>query len=62
MLFGIIQGGFYKDLRLKSARELIDMGLMDTPSGLSVGEPKSISVEMIDAGKLTCFLKTNRNI
>jgi queuine/archaeosine tRNA-ribosyltransferase len=26
------QGGFYKDLRLKSARELIDMALMDTPS------------------------------
>ncbi len=50
MLFGIIQGGFYKDLRLKSARELIDMGFDGYAlGGLSVGEPKSIMWEMIDA-------------
>jgi len=49
MLFGIIQGGFYKDLRLKSARELIDMGFDGYAlGGLSVGEPKSIMWEMVD--------------
>lgn len=49
MLFGIIQGGFYKDLRLKSTRELIDMGFDGYAlGGLSVGEPKSIMWEMID--------------
>lgn len=40
-LFGIIQGGFYKDLREKSAKDLIEL---DFPGyaigGISVGEPK----------------------
>ena len=40
-LFGIIQGGFYKDLREKSAR---DLAKLDLPGyaigGISVGEPK----------------------
>ena len=40
-LFGIIQGGFYEDLRAKSAKDLIDL---DFPGyaigGISVGEPK----------------------
>ncbi len=40
-LFGIIQGGFYEDLRKKSAQDLIEM---DFPGyaigGISVGEPK----------------------
>ena len=40
-LFGIIQGGFYKDLRKKSAEDLIKL---DFPGyaigGISVGEPK----------------------
>ena len=40
-LFGIIQGGFYKDLRKKSAEDLIEL---DFPGyaigGISVGEPK----------------------
>ena len=50
MLFGIVQGGFYKDLRLKSAKELIDMDFNGYAlGGLSVGEPKSIMWEMIDA-------------
>ncbi len=40
----------YRDLRLKSARELIDMGFDGYAlGGLSVGEPKSIMWEMIDA-------------
>lgn len=49
MLFGIVQGGFYKDLRLKSAQELIDIDFNGYAlGGLSVGEPKSIMWEMID--------------
>ncbi len=40
-LFGIIQGGFYEDLRKKSAEDLIEL---DFPGyaigGISVGEPK----------------------
>ncbi|HHW70575.1 MAG TPA: tRNA guanosine(34) transglycosylase Tgt [Clostridiales bacterium] len=48
-LFGIVQGGMYKELREISARELIDM---DFPGygigGLSVGEPKSIMYEILD--------------
>ena len=40
-LFGIIQGGFYKDLREQSAKDLIEL---DFPGyaigGISVGEPK----------------------
>ena len=40
-LFGIIQGGFYKDLRLKSAHELLEMDFDGYAiGGLSVGEPK----------------------
>ena len=41
-LFGIIQGGEYKDLREQSAKELV---ALDFPGyaigGLSVGEPKT---------------------
>jgi queuine tRNA-ribosyltransferase len=49
MLFGIVQGGFYGDLRLKSAGELINMDFDGYAlGGLSVGEPKSIMWEMID--------------
>ncbi len=48
-LFGIIQGGEFKDLRLKSAAELL---AMDFPGyavgGLSVGEPKEIMYKVLD--------------
>jgi len=47
-LFGIIQGGFYKDLREKSAQDLIEM---DFPGyaigGISVGEPKDIFLDIL---------------
>ena len=47
-LFGIIQGGFYKDLRESSAKQLIDL---DFPGyaigGISVGEPKDKFLEML---------------
>jgi len=49
-LFGIVQGGMYPDLRAISARDLISM---DFPGygigGLSVGESKSLSYEILDA-------------
>lgn len=48
-LFGIVQGAFFKDLRIESAKTLADM---DFPGygigGLSVGEPKPIMYEMLD--------------
>lgn len=49
MLFGIVQGGFYPELRMKSAHELIEMDFDGYAlGGMSVGEPKSIMWEMVD--------------
>ena len=49
-VFGIVQGAFYEDLRIESAKALADM---DFPGygigGLSVGEPKPIMYGMLDA-------------
>ena len=46
-LFGIMQGGMYKDLREKSAKAIIDLDLPGYAiGGLSVGEPKEIYMEM----------------
>jgi len=48
-LFGIVQGGVYEDLRLRSAREIVDI---DFPGyaigGLSVGEPKEVMYGTIE--------------
>ncbi len=50
LLFGIVQGGFYKDLRLQSARELVDMDFDGYAlGGMSVGEPKNIMWDMVDS-------------
>lgn len=47
-LFGIIQGGFYKDLRKKSLEDLIEL---DFPGyaigGISVGEPKEEFLDIL---------------
>ena len=47
-IFGIIQGGFYEDLRKKSAEDLI---ALDFPGyaigGISVGEPKKEYIKML---------------
>lgn len=47
-LFGIVQGGMYKDLREKSAK---DMAALDLPGyaigGISVGEPKDIFLDIL---------------
>jgi len=48
-LFGIIQGGFYKDLREQSAKELVEMNFQGyAVGGLSVGEPKEIMCEILE--------------
>ena len=49
LLFGIIQGSVYKDLRLNSAHDIVGMDFDGYAiGGLSVGEPKSIMWEMVD--------------
>jgi queuine tRNA-ribosyltransferase len=49
-LFGIVQGGTYPDLREICAQRLVEM---DFPGyaigGLAVGEPKALTIEMVDA-------------
>lgn len=48
-LFGIVQGGMYKDLRIESAKQIVDL---DFPGyaigGLSVGEEADVMYEMLD--------------
>ncbi|MHB8171571.1 MAG: tRNA guanosine(34) transglycosylase Tgt [Thermincolia bacterium] len=48
-LFGIVQGGAFRDLREQSAREIVEL---DFPGyaigGLSVGEPKPVMYEVLD--------------
>ena len=50
IIFGIIQGGMYKDLREQSAKEIIDI---DFPGyaigGLSVGEPADLMIDVLEA-------------
>ena len=47
-LFGIIQGGFYEDLRKKSAEDLIKLDLPGYAiGGISVGEPKEEFLKML---------------
>lgn len=48
LLFGIVQGGFYKDLRAQSAEEICGMDFDGLAiGGLSVGEPKSQMYDML---------------
>ncbi|HTX77307.1 MAG TPA: tRNA guanosine(34) transglycosylase Tgt [Terracidiphilus sp.] len=47
-LFGIVQGGMYCDLRRQSAEQLIEMDFDGYAiGGLSVGEPRDLTLEMI---------------
>ena len=58
-LFGIIQGGFYKDLREKSAKDLIELDLPGYAiGGISVGEPKE---EFLDILRFTTPLMPSGN-
>jgi queuine tRNA-ribosyltransferase len=49
-LFGIVQGGMFPDLRRQSAQRTVEL---DFPGyaigGLSVGEPRAMTYEMVDA-------------
>ena len=58
-VFGIVQGAFYADLRIESAKTLADM---DFPGygigGLSVGEPKPVMYEMLE--KIEPFMPKNK--
>ncbi len=58
-LFGIIQGNMYKDLRIESAKTTVGM---DFPGyaigGLSVGEPKPVMYDMIEA--IEPFIPTDK--
>ena len=48
-LFGIVQGGMFKDLRAISAQSLMDIGFDGyAVGGLSVGEPKDLMFEMAE--------------
>ncbi len=49
-LFGIVQGGMYPDLRKQSAEAIAGMDFIGNAiGGLSVGEPKPMMYEMLDA-------------
>ena len=59
-LFGIIQGGFFEDLRTQSAKDLIELDLPGYAiGGISVGEPKEEFLKMLK--HLLC-LKINLDI
>ena len=48
-LFGIIQGGMYKDLRERSAASLVELGFDGyAVGGLSVGEPVEMMMEVLE--------------
>ena len=62
-LFGIIQGATYSDLRKKSAQATVDLDFNGYAiGGLCLGEPSSVTYEMIDAvrdfipKKSVCYL------
>lgn len=49
-LFGIVQGAFFEDLRIQSAKALRDMDFFGCGiGGLSVGEPKPVMYGMLEA-------------
>jgi len=48
-LFGIVQGGMFKDLRRKSAIDITSLGFKGYAiGGLSVGEPKELMYEILE--------------
>ena len=58
-MFGIVQGGMYKDLRERSAKELVDMDFEGySIGGLSVGEPHDLMYEVLEY--TTPLLPTNK--
>jgi queuine tRNA-ribosyltransferase len=50
LLFGIVQGGVYKDLRQRSAKELMAIGFDGYAiGGVAVGEPRQYLKKVLDA-------------
>ncbi len=48
-IFGIVQGGAEKELRISSARALVAMGFDGYAiGGLAVGEPQSVMIDMVE--------------
>ncbi len=48
-LFGIVQGGMFKDLRENSAKDLVEMDFQGyAVGGLSVGEPKDMMCDVLE--------------
>ncbi|MCD6426574.1 MAG: tRNA guanosine(34) transglycosylase Tgt [Caldisericaceae bacterium] len=49
VMFGVIQGGFYKELRKVAADKILSMGFPGvTLGGLSIGEDKELTKEFVD--------------
>jgi queuine tRNA-ribosyltransferase len=49
VMFGVIQGGFYKDLRKVAADNILSLGFQGvTLGGLSIGEDKELTKEFVD--------------
>lgn len=58
-MFGIVQGGMYKDLRTQSAKDLVGMDFEGySIGGLSVGEPHDLMNEILE--HTTPLLPTNK--
>jgi len=50
LLFGIVQGGMYPDLRRESAERTVEIGFPGYAiGGLSVGEPRRLTKEIVEA-------------
>ena len=59
-LFGIIQGGLFKDLRLKSMKELIKIGFDGyAVGGLAVGETQNEMFNVLDDIKNIYLLRNH---
>ncbi len=59
VLFGIVQGSVYPDLRERSAREVVSLGFPGYAiGGLSVGEPKKSTFELVEHSVM--FLPTEK--
>jgi queuine tRNA-ribosyltransferase len=49
VLFGVVQGGFFKELRLESVEEIMDIGFFGYAiGGVNVGEPKDLTFDILD--------------
>ncbi len=58
-LFGIVQGGMHKDLREKSAKDLVDLNFPGyAVGGLSVGEPTELMCDILEF--TTAFLPKDK--